>query len=162
MKFQIRVAVIQDLDAILTLFRNCVLSVCRHDYDDEQLNAWVLSADNKTLWSNKIKNDHFIVAITNETIVGFASLEGHDTIDLLYVHPNFQRSGVASSLLEALVKKAEKLKANVLRAEVSKTAKAFFECKGFKVIITQSKVTSGVVLENFQMSKALVKIKSMK
>jgi putative acetyltransferase len=90
-----------------------------------------------------------------ETIVGFASLEGPDAIDLFYVHKDFQRSGVGDELFSALRERAEKNGAKELRAEVSKTAKGFFERKGFNVIVSQSVKRDGVELQNFQMIKVL-------
>jgi putative acetyltransferase len=155
MQVQIKVAEAKDLEPILTLFRECVLSVCRADYSEAQLTAWASASLNKERWIHKIQDQYFIIALNKEIIVGFASLEGSDAIDLLYVHKDFQRSGVADALFSALCERAGKNGAKELRAEVSKTAKGFFERKGFNVIASQSVKRSGVELDNFQMIKVL-------
>jgi putative acetyltransferase len=155
MQVQIKAAEVKDLEQILNLFRECVLTVCRADYSEAQLMAWASASSNTERWIRKIRNQFFIVALNKETIVGFASLEGSDKIDLFYVHKDFQRLGVADELFSALLQRAEKNGAKELRSDVSKTAKGFFERKGFNVIVSQSVERGGVTLDNFQMIKVL-------
>jgi putative acetyltransferase len=155
MQLEIRVAEARDLASILTLFKDCVLTVCREDYSEEQLTAWVSASENIGRWTGKIDNQFFIVAIYKDTIVGFGSLEGSDTIDLLYVHKSFQRLGVAGELFNVLRTRAEQLGTKTLKAEVSKTARSFFESRGFTNVVHQSKQSNGVMLDNYQMIKAL-------
>lgn len=155
MNVKIRVALPNDLESILALFKDCVLSICQDHYSAEQLTAWASSSENVSDWTRKVESQFFIVAINNEMIVGFGSLEGDDTLDLLYVHKNFQRAGVAGKLFHELQIRAEQLGTKVLKADVSKTARRFFEDRGFKVVVHQSTQTRGVALENYRMIKAL-------
>jgi hypothetical protein len=43
---------------------------------------------------------------------------------------------------------------SVLKAEVSKTARLFFESNGFAVVLEQSKQIDGIVLNNYRMTKS--------
>ena len=153
-QIEIRVAEEADLQSILKLFKDCVLTVCRGDYSLEQLNAWASAAANIQKWKDKIKLQYFVVAHVNKKLVGFGALENKDLIDLLYVDKDYQGSGVGNKIFESLVSTARSQGTNVLKAEVSKTARHFFESKGFAVVLEQSKQIEGIVLKNYQMTKS--------
>src|SRR5688572_15318786 len=95
-QIEIRVAEEADLESILTLFKDCVLTVCRDDYSLEQLNVWASAATNIQRWKDKIKLQYFLVAHVNKKLVGFGALENKDLIDLLYVHKDCQGLGVGN------------------------------------------------------------------
>lgn len=155
MSVTIRKADLQYLDAICELFTNCVMTVCRNDYSTDQLKVWASAANNKERWSEKIESQFFLVAEREEMIVGFGSLEGLDTIDLLYVHPDFQRMGIADKLLNALLKKLKENGTSCVKADVSKAARPFFESRGFRVLEEQTVTRHGVSLVNYEMEKDL-------
>jgi putative acetyltransferase len=152
-QIEIRVAEEADLESILKLFKDCVLTVCREDYSQEQLNAWASAAANTQRWEEKIKHQHFIVARVNKNLMGFGALGNKDSIDLLYVHKDYQGTGVGGKILESLISMARSQGIKVLKAEVSKTARHFFESNGFVVVLEQSKQIDGIVLNNYQMTK---------
>jgi putative acetyltransferase len=154
-EIEIRVAEEADLESILRLFKDCVLTVCLGDYSQEQLNAWASAADNIQRWKDKIQLQYFVVAHVNKKLVGFGALENRDLIDLLYVHKDSQGSGVGSKIFDSLVSMAQSQGVDLLRAEVSKTARHFFESKGFVVVLEQSKQNDRIVLNNYQMTKEL-------
>ena len=64
--------------------------------------------------------------------VGFASLEGADHIDFLYVHPAAARQGVGTMLVDALEKLAAARGAAKLTADVSDSAQDFFKRRGYQ------------------------------
>jgi putative acetyltransferase len=155
MTISIRKADPNDLQAIKELFVNCVFEVCKNDYGKDQLAAWASAANNSKRWLDKILEQYFIVAETQDTIIGFSSLQGADTVDLLYVHKGFQNIGAASMLFNALLERAKINGCQALKAEVSKTAKSFFERKGFALVKEQTKISDGVGLSNYHMVKYL-------
>ena len=79
--------------------------------------------------------------------------DGH--LDMLYVHPDFQRSGVASRLLRPLEASAEAHGLVRLFTEASTAAKPFFERRGFRVILAQVVSRHGQALANFRMERRL-------
>ena len=77
--------------------------------------------------------------------------ESNGHIDCFYVHHEYQRCGVGSSLMKEVLNKAKTLRLKQVFSEVSLTAKPFFESKGFKVVKQQNVCIRGVKLTNFVM-----------
>ena len=86
---------------------------------------------------------------------GFAELEKDGHIDCFYTHHKFQSCGIGSKLMFALEQHAVKQQINKLYAEVSTTAKPFFEKKGFQVIKKQIVTVREVKFVNFSMEKSI-------
>lgn len=151
----IRHAKLNDLTAIQKMFVDTISTICRDDYSPKQINAWTSSIENTQRWTDKLTSQYFLIAELDNKIVGFASLENNDYLDFLYVHKDHQRQGIASKLYGEIEKEAIKNKALVLRSDVSKTARPFFEKKGFKTLETQSKIMQGVEITYFKMAKPI-------
>ncbi|WP_084085316.1 GNAT family N-acetyltransferase [Chryseobacterium sp. YR221] len=77
-------------------------------------------------------------------------------IDLLFVHKDYQHQGIAKALYTQIEQEALQQEASILNADVSKTAKPFFEKMGFKVNAEQTVHLKGVDLINYKMSKNLI------
>jgi len=73
-----------------------------------------------------------LVALVEGEPAGFASLEGAETIDMVYVDPEFTQRGVATALLDALARLAAARGAKTVTSEVSDTARPLFERQGFQ------------------------------
>jgi len=151
----LRKVILKDLQEILILFSGTIETVCANDYNNEQIVAWISSVNNTGRWHRLIEDQYFIVAVLNQKIVGFASLAHGDYIDVLYVHKDFQRQGIAQQLYNALETEATTHKNTILTADVSKTAKPFFEANGFKVIAEQIQIRTEVEIPNYNMKKDL-------
>lgn len=152
-QIEIRAVRESDLESILQVFKDSVWNISYEDYSREQLDAWASAAHDIQRWKDKIKLQYFIVAYVNGKLVGFGALENNDLIDLLYVHKNFQGSGVGTGILENLISIARSKGSNVLKAVVSKTARRFFEARGFAIAQEQSIQIKGIALINYQMMK---------
>jgi putative acetyltransferase len=131
------------------------LKVCRGDYSLEQLNVWASAATNIQRWKDKIKLQYFLVSHVNKKLVGCGALENKDLIDLLYIHKDCQGLGVGNRILGRLISMARSQGIKVLKAEVSKTARHFFETNGFALVLEQSKRVDGIALNNYQMTKSI-------
>lgn len=151
--FCIRKATLADLTAILTLFQDTIQHICRRDYTAVQIAVWKSSAKNQERWKKAIEEQFFIVAEEDKEIVGFASLEKSNYVDFLYVHKDHQRKGIASFLFDTLQEEAEQQKQTILWSHVSKTARPFFERKGFEIIRKNYKEVKGVEIMNYWMKK---------
>jgi putative acetyltransferase len=155
MELHLRKAELVDLDPILDLFRNCVFEVCKQDYAPDQLTAWASASLNTDRWMEKILNQFFIIALSQDTLIGFGSLQDRHTIDLLYVHKDFQKRGVADTIYKQLLREAQRCSVEELKAEVSKTARPFFEKRGFRTIAEQLRNIQGATLVNYAMVKTI-------
>ena len=100
-----------------------------------------------------IENDYFVLAYQANQLIGFASFADGNYLNLLYAHPEFDRKGVASQLLKAIKAEAKRLGYSTLTTHASKTARPFFERKGFVLIQENRKMMDGVELVNFEMTE---------
>ncbi|MCO6147134.1 GNAT family N-acetyltransferase [Flavobacterium sp. NRK1] len=151
----LRQAVQADLSEMKQLYRETILTVCVNEYDDEQRNMWAASAEKTDRWIDLVNDQLVLLAIKNNVIVGFASLRDGDYLDFMYVHKNYQRQGIAQLLLNAIEDEAKKLNTKIITSDISKTARPFFEKKGYKVIKEQENIRGNVMLVNYKMMKEL-------
>ncbi len=149
-QISLRLAVTADLPEMLRLFRTTILTACTADYSSEQLAAWASSADDGPRWEGYLRELDVILAVVDERIAGFGALKVPAHIELMYVHPDFHRRGIAGKLMEALLAKTE----GPVTAHVSRTARPFFEREGFAVTEALFPVRNGIVIPNFSMRKA--------
>lgn len=74
---------------------------------------------------------------------------------MFYVHHEKQGLGIGHKLMSELEQKANALKLDEIYAEVSITARPFFERKGFQVRQKQDVLLRGQYLTNYKMGKPL-------
>ena len=144
-----------DLDSLIALFQTAVRSLAGVEYTLEQVLAWAPDATPQDPWRVRLAASSTWVATSGDRTAGFISLEWDGRIDMLYVHPDFQRGGVASMLLRRLEASAEARGLDRLFTEASITAKPFFERWGFRVIAAQEVIRRGQTLANFAMERRL-------
>ena len=120
-----------DADRCATIFRASAEELAIEDYSADQCAAWAARADDPD-FPKRLAGALTLVALVDGEPVGFASLKGAETIDMLYVDPNFARRGVATALLDALVRLAAARGAKTLAGDVSDTARPLFERLGFQ------------------------------
>jgi len=145
----------EDIKEIQQLFFDTIHMICKKDYNVEQIEAWSSVKNDDEKWQEKILNQYFLVARADDKIVGFGSLENNNYLDLLYVHKDYQKKDIAKKLLTILEKKAEINRADKITADVSKTARSFFEKNGYKVIKEQKRKIRNIFLPNYRMVKKL-------
>lgn len=156
-KKQILVRAYEEGDAsfLAAIYFNTIHTVNANDYSLDQINAWAPKSSLEIEgWVNKWqKKVPPIVATLNHEIVGFVEFEENGHIDCFYCHHAYQGCGVGSALMKAVEEEARKKKIERIFAEVSITAKPFFEAKGFNILNEQSVSIRGVMLTNFVMEK---------
>jgi putative acetyltransferase len=152
----IRKGGIDDLTQIKNLFFDTVKSICSTDYNNEQIGAWLRGSKDQKRWTNMVNTQVLLVATKNNEVLGFCSLANNNYVDFLFVHKNYQNLGIAKKLYSAIEDEAIRNKQEQLSADVSITAKHFFEKSGFKVIKEQTAVRDGCALTNYKMIKDLI------
>lgn len=151
----IRNATPADLDPILSLYRETIMRVNRRDYTEEQVQAWASRAGDLQRWAAKIGGQHFFVCEHGTELSGFASLTDDGHVDLLFVSARAQGLGIAAALYAGLEALARTQGLPELTADVSLTAKAFFEKQGFVMECEQEVAIGTVRLRNFKARKRL-------
>lgn len=151
----IRQATEADVDVVTQLFRETVLNINAQDYSGEQTNIWSAMWQNRNQWLKKIREQHFLLAESKGNLAGFGSVASNGYLDMLYVGKDYQRKGAAKALLMAMEDFARKQGIYKIYADVSITARPFFERNGFSVEKEQRKMMNGVEFINFRMHKPL-------
>ena len=88
------------------IFRDSIEALTDDDYTEAQQDAWASAADDEAEFGKKLAGQLTLVATLEGSPVGFASLEGKDKIDMLYVHPAVAGQGIGAMLADALEKLA--------------------------------------------------------
>ena len=87
--------------------------------------------------------------------MGYSDLQPNGYVDHFFCHHRYQRQGIGAALMAHIHTLAEQQNVTQLSADVSITARKFFEIKGFKVVKQQAVPIRGQILTNFKMIKAL-------
>ena len=89
-----------DCEYLAKLFYQTVHYVNAKDYTKEQLDAWATGNVNLNEWDKSFLEHFTLVAIKNEFIVGFGDIDKAGYLDRLYVHKDYQKQGIASSICD--------------------------------------------------------------
>jgi putative acetyltransferase len=120
-----------DAPVLTEIFRASIEELTGEDYSAAQQAAWASLADDVAAFGERLTGGLTLVATIGGSTVGFAALKGVDHIDLLYVHPAAAGQGAGMLLADAIEKLAAARGATRLTADVSDTARVFFEKRGF-------------------------------
>src|SRR5262245_39709609 len=120
-----------DAPLLREIFRDSIEELTSDDYTQAQQEAWASAADDVGEFRNKLSKQLTLVATLEGSPVGFASLEGKDKIDMLYVHPATTGQGVGAMLVDALEKLAGARGTARLTVDASDSARGFFEKRGY-------------------------------
>ena len=145
----------EDALAVARLFRDTVRTVCARDYSEAQIDAWAPYQVDLDQWRALIENTHFVIAVSGGMVVGFASLEGPDFVDQLFVHKDLLRKRIGARLLEEIEREARRRGATTLATQASITARKFFDRQGFAMLQAQRVTYNGQIFDNFAMEKRL-------
>ena len=120
-----------DAPLLREIFRDSIEELTSDDYTEAQQEVWASVADNVADFGKKLSGQLTLVATMEGSPVGFASLEGKDKIDMLYVHPAATGQGVGAMLVDALEKLAGSRGEAKIVVDASDSARGFFEKRGY-------------------------------
>jgi putative acetyltransferase len=140
-----------DLDAVIEIFQRAIREVASRDYSPEQIAVW--SKVDREEWADwRLTRPTFLALIDGEP-AGFSDLEQDGHLDMMFVHPRFHRMGVATALVRRVEEEARRVGVSRVHAEVSITARPFFERQGFAVIREHPVEQGGLTFLTFRMEK---------
>jgi len=134
-----------ELPQLCQIFLRAVHETASQHYSAAQIAAW--GQVDEARWRQRLNNSLVLVADAEGVPAGFITAVGRH-IDLLFVSPDFQRRGIAGSLLRELL--AQMLPGKVT-VEASITAKPFFEQQGFVMVREQNVEARGERFINYLM-----------
>ena len=140
----------------LAIFLAAVTETAAADYSPEQIQAWARpEARDLPTWHASMQEGNSYAATEDGAPAGFSDVNTAGYIDMMFVAPRYQRHGVARQLIERVEVHARQAQLTELIADVSITARPFFERHDFTVEVEQHSVMGGVSLTNYKMKKKL-------
>lgn len=155
---QFRLAESADAPAVLEIKRAAIRAGASGTYDDDQIAAWAPDDEDVAVFEQAIASDRFTVLLAQagEQTAGYGVLNGPDErIDAAYVHPEYTRGGIASSLVKQLEMRARMRSITKLEVVASLNAKPFYESLGYWHFDTETKTIDGVDVDFAVMEKRL-------
>src|ERR1700752_4186989 len=144
-----------DTPLLAQIFVAAIQELTGDDYNEAQQEAWATAAEDEDEFGKKLAGELTLIATMQNSPVGFASLKGTETIDMLYVHPSVVGQGVGAMLVDALEKLAGARGAKALSVDASDTAVDFFRKRGYVAKQRNSVPRHGEWLANTTMQKQL-------
>jgi putative acetyltransferase len=144
-----------DIPEIARLYYETVHRVNARDYGPEQIEAWAPEVAPDAYWRSRFERYRVFVAEEHGMVTGFAEIEQNGHIDCFYVHHTWQRCGVGTHLMRRIEREARQHRVHLLFADVSITARPFFERMGFGVVMEQKTSYRGCEFTQYFMAKRL-------
>lgn len=146
----------EDVQALANIYYNTIHRINIQHYTEEQVDVWAPATSLETEgWAKKFPRTKPIIATVEDEIVGFAEFEPNGHIDCFYCHHEWIGKSVGSALMKEILQRAKNNHIHLIYAEVSITAKPFFEKWGFRIVTQQTIVRKGVELTNFKMERTV-------
>lgn len=144
-----------DETAIGWIYHDAVHQLTCKDYTDQQRQAWATPVVQDEAWVRKWRShcermQPWVAEVKGE-IAGFIEFESSGHIDCTYVSPKHAGKGCMSALMEQVFTEARRSNLVRLFAEVSITARPFFERHGFRVIRENPHEVRGIPILNYIM-----------
>ncbi len=125
-------------------------------YTPGQRAAWVSVGAGLSFWEELMRREYVAVAYELEQLCGFASMNQRGDLSMLYVHPEFQRKGVGSRLIQHIVDHATEEAYAHLRADASIFLKPLLLRLGFELIEDYQKEVRGQSFHNAILMRDLI------
>lgn len=156
MSYKIRPLEEKDIHDMQNLFHATVLNINIKDYTKEEVEDWASCGDDMEHWKEILFNNQFIGAFDKQdNLIGYSSMNKNGYMHSMFVHKDWQGKCIATQLLSEIEKIAREYEVKEITSEVSKTARPFFEHKGYVVECEQKQQANRLKLTNYKMKKVL-------
>ena len=140
---------------ICDLFHSTIHAIDTDIYSKAEQEAWCPTPPDYQMWLKRLDNTQPWMAIFGSRLAGFIELKDDGYIDCFYVHPDFQKRGIARKLYDHVVDLAHQKKFSQLSVDASKVAMPIFKKWGFKIKRVNKISRKNQVLINYHMYKPL-------
>ena len=143
--------------ALWQLFYDTVHTVNLGDYTPAQVNAWAPHTPDMAIWNGWLNEPgtQVFLATKGSVTVGYGTLRADGCIGHLFSHWSWQGRGVGRALLDHIHAQAQHGRFDCLFADVSVTARRFFQAAGFAVQARRLIQREDERLESYLMRKEL-------
>ncbi len=146
----VRQMVDEDADEIHEIHCACLTRTLTLHYTQEQIAAWMKGRTPAGYISAARGGERFFVAEADGRVVGFASWQDDELLSL-FVHPDAQRLGLGSRLLDVCLKDAAAEGAAITRLKAAAGAAQFYARRGFAPVGQGGTIKNGVVIQDTRM-----------
>jgi len=151
-----------DCMELIQLFYDTIQTVNRKDYSEEQINAWASNALNYSMFSKKFSENPTVIIEAAGEITGFGVVTKQGYFDSLFVHKDWQRQGIGTTIANNIETYTKSNNVNIMTVRSSKTALPFFENRGYKILKQENITIKNQTLASYDMQKNLVTEQSKK
>lgn len=144
-----------DVLELWRVHRDAIHRTASRDYSPGQVAAWAPMEIDPLQWRDKMRKLRPFVAELDGAVAAYADLQDDGYIDHFFVAPEASGRGVGSALMRHILSLAPPLGIRELYANVSITARPFFEHFGFQVESPQTVTLRGVEFTNYRMRRVL-------
>jgi putative acetyltransferase len=115
------------------VFQAAVRRTALSHYTSAQVQAWAPDDIDLDHWGRQRAAAWTVVAVVGGELVGFADLTGAGEMDMLFVHPDHGRRGIASALVGGVVREAARRDLHRIDVRASRVLQPLLERLGFVV-----------------------------
>ena len=144
-----------DAPLVAEIFRASIAELTGDDYSEAQQEAWASAAEDEAAFAKKLAGQLTLLATLEGSPIGFISLAGSDTLDMLYIHPAAAGHGAGAMLADAIEKLAAARGAAKLKVDASDNALEFFKKRGYVAQQRSTVLRGDEWLANTTMEKQL-------
>jgi putative acetyltransferase len=156
-ELQFREARRADADNLLRIKRAAIDAIAEEHYDRHKRAAW-RPDDARETFANAVERTQFdvLLAVADSEPAGYGVLNADaGRVDALFVRPDHEREGIASSLLGQLEMRARMSDIETLTVVASTNAAAFYESRGYHKQGTESRTIDGVEIAFVRMGRSI-------
>ncbi len=133
----IRQARSSDADSAVVALRSSIIILCMADHqnDYETLEHWLRNKNPETFqsWLKEPKN-YTIVACFDDEVTGVGLITTDGDLNLCYVKPGNQRSGIGRAIVQELEAKAKDWGLSTINLISTFAARSFYESQGYRLL----------------------------
>ncbi len=154
----VRPAILEDAPDAVAVLRASITQLCIEDHrnDPSTLERWLRNKTVEQFCRWLADPQKFVVIAEVETVLcGVGAMRANGDIDLCYVKPGRERSGVGRATLHALETHARTLGITKLQLISTATARSFYEQQGY-LFVGDASVPGYGVLRDYYYVKSFV------
>ena len=124
-------------------------------YSDAQRAAWVPKIRGGPEWIERLSSQSIFVGHDSTAILGIMSLAKDGYIDLAFIRPAAQGTGLFRRLFSSVEELAQQLGEQRLWVHASLMAEPAFSASGFTIVCSETVEVRGQTLDRFLMEKRI-------
>lgn len=124
-------------------------------YNEAQRQAWVPEPRRGSEWDQRLSEQSIAVAVSEQMVVGMMSLSPNGYLDLAFIRPAYQGSGIFRRLFAMLLEFADEQCISEISVHASLMAQPAFSAMGFDIVKKETVALGDQDFDRFEMQMML-------